>query len=134
MKIHNQNSAGSCVANSIANAISIINYYEEGKFLYFSPRLYYANRSNKPLPGMNIDDAGKLPVKLGAIFESELPSDLKSEEEMNRLDDMVKSYETIGKIYAPSSFFHLPFTIDKFAEAIANYKAVVMFVKFGDGE
>jgi len=134
MKIHNQNGAGSCVGNSIANALSIINYYEEGKFLYFSPRLYYANRSNKPQPGMNIDDAGKLPVKLGAIFESELPSDLKSEEEMNRLDDMVKSYETIGKIYAPGSFFHLPFTIDKFAEAIANYKAVVMFVKFGDGE
>jgi len=118
----------------MANSLSIINYNEEGRFLFFSPRLYYANRSNKPQEGMFIDDAGKLAVKLGAIFESELPSDLKGECEMNNLNDLIKSLETIGQIYAPNSFLHIPFNIDSFAKTIEQYKAIVMFVRFGTGE
>ena len=83
---------------------------------------------------MGADDAGKLFLQHGAIFESLLPSDHKGETELNSLSGAVPSFETIGKIYAPNSFAYTTTNIDSFAQAINTFKSLMMFVRFGNNE
>lgn len=134
MKVHDQNGSSSCVANTIANICSILNFYEEGKWLQFSARWIYPRRANFPAEGMSANDAAHLFIEHGGVFECLLPGDLKTEQQMNQKLDALPSYDTIGKIYTPDSYVWNLTNIDAFAEAIQKNKAVMTFVKFGNGE
>ncbi|OQY71735.1 MAG: hypothetical protein B6D44_11955 [Ignavibacteriales bacterium UTCHB2] len=83
---------------------------------------------------MYFDDAAKLLTEFGGIEEVLVPSDHKAEAEMNRLDDILLSYETIGKIYAPKNYIWLDLTMDSFVQALSQGKPVLMGVRFGDNE
>lgn len=132
--IHDQNGSGSCVSQACAYVIAINNYLEEGKYKHFSSRWIYPRRRNKPAEGMYFDDAAKLLTEFGGIEEVLVPSDHKAEAEMNRLDDILLSYETIGKIYAPKNYIWLDLTMDSFVQALSQGKPVLMGVRFGDNE
>ncbi len=132
--IHDQNGSGSCVSQACAYVIAINNYLEEGKYKHFSSRWIYPRRRNKPAEGMYFDDAAKLLTEFGGIEEVLVPSDHKAEAEMNRLDDILLSYETIGKIYAPKNYIWLDLTMDSFVQTLSQGRPVLMGVRFGDNE
>ena len=105
LPVYNQNGAGQCVAMSISLIATINNWKEEGKAIKFSARGIYARRQNKGIPGMWYQNAAELFRTYGVVFESVLPSENLTEEQANRLDDYLPSFDLVGKIYAPKNYF-----------------------------
>jgi len=132
--IHNQDGAGCCVSASCSNIVAINNFFEEEKYRPFSMRWLYPRREVPTAEGMNFNNASQLLVKYGGIFENLLPSDNLGEQAMSNIDDALKSYETIGKIYAPKNYIWLENNIESFAQALAQGRPVLMGVAFGNGE
>lgn len=133
LPVYNQNGAGSCVAHSIALITTINNWKEEKKAIKYSARGIYARRKNRDIPGMYFHNAAELFKKYGVVFESVLPSEGLNEEQMNKFDDYLPSFDLVGKVYAPESYFW----VSNFAEMvqiIARGIPVQVGVKFGERE
>lgn len=129
-EVYDQNGSSSCVSHSAALILSIQNYFEEAKFLKFSPRDFYARRVNKPQSGMGADDIGKLMINNGATLGSLLPGEQMNESQMNDVYDYKPSYGAIAKIYKAKSFIYIPLDYQKIASVLADNKPVNIFVRF----
>ena len=133
LPVYSQNGSSSCVSQSIALIATINNWKEEGKAIKFSARGIYARRSNKPNEGMRFYDAAELFRKYGAVPEPLLPSQDLNEEQMNKLDDYLPSYDLIGKIYAPTNYFWVN-SFDEIVQIASRNYPVQIGVRFGPGE
>ena len=132
--IRNQNGAGSCVAHSKALELGILNLLEEGEFVELSARDIYTRRKNQGSPGMWGQDANMICINSGATLETLMPSDNKTEVEINKTDDRLPHKEVIGKIFRAKNWIALPFDIDVIASIVATNKGVNLFFKFAYSE
>lgn len=132
LPIRNQNGSGACVSYAVATLLGVENYLEEGKFVNLSPRAIYA-RGYQPEGGMFYEQALKLGSDNGSSLENLIPSDLKNEEEMRKLEDEKESDRLIGKIYRGGAFIYLPKDIDAVASFIQKGKAVAIGTRFNSG-
>jgi len=133
LPVYNQNGAGSCVAHSISLIATINNWKEEGKAIKFSARGIYARRQNKGIPGMYFWNAAELFRTYGVVFESVLPSENLTEEQANRLDDYLPSFDLVGKVYAPKNYFWVS-SFQDVVQVISRGIPVQIGVRFGSGE
>ncbi len=133
--VHDQDGSSSCVGNAIASIATILNALEEKAFIHFSPRWIYAQRMNRPSPGMYFNDASQIFVDNGILPESLCHSDGLPEDKMNELNEnKIESFTTIAKIYSPQSYFWINGDIDSIAQALSIQRPVLIGVRFGDNE
>jgi len=133
LPVYDQNGASSCVSHSIALIATINNWKEEKRAVSFAARGIYARRKNKPDKGMIFYDAAELFKKYGTIFESVLPSEKLNEEQMNKLDDYLPSYDAVGKVYAPKNYFWTG-NFQDVVQVISRSIPVQIGVRFANGE
>lgn len=131
--VRNQNGAGSCVAHSKVLELGILNYLEEGEFVELSARDIYTRRANNG-SGMIGQDANTIVIKNGATLEVLMPSDNKTEEQINNTEDRLPHKEVIGQIFKAKNWIALPFDIDAIASIIEQGKGVNLFFRFGNNE
>ena len=132
LPIRNQNGTSACVGYAVATMLGAENYLEESKFINLSPRSIYA-RGYQPEGGMFYEKALSIGSENGATLESLLPSELKKEEDIRKLDDEKESDRIIGKIYKGGKFIYLPKDIDSVASFIQKGKAIAIGTRFNSG-
>jgi len=128
--VRNQNGAGSCVAHSKVLELGILNLLEENDFISLSARDVYTRRSNQGSAGMHGQDANQICIKDGATLESLMPSDNKTEIEINKVDDRLPHKEVIAKIFRAKNWVALPHDIDAIASILTTGKGVNIFFRF----
>jgi hypothetical protein len=133
LPVYSQDGSSSCVSQSIALIATINNWKEEGKAIKFSARGIYARRNNKYQQGMWFQDGAELFRTYGVVPEPILPSQDLNEDEMNRLDDYLPSYDLIGKIYASKNYFWVN-SFDEVVQVISRGYPCQIGVRFGNGE
>lgn len=104
--IKNQDGSSSCVGQAIAKALGIHNNIEEDLYVELSAGWIYAHRTNFPGQGMIINQAMNFATESGATLEYFLPTNGKSEQELNeyRGKRYPASIGEIAKIYKPGNF------------------------------
>lgn len=128
-----QDGSSSCVANGSAKGLGILNVREEGVFMDLSRRDFYSRRANKPAEGMWGADAGNIGVK-GVTLESLMPSQGRSEAQMNDASDRKPSFDEVAKIFRAKSWLSLPLNIDAVAGAIESAGHAILFFKWAYSE
>lgn len=133
--IFNQDGSSSCVAQAVTKALGIENYLEEGKFVHYSARDIYSQRSNFPSKGMWFQDGMSIGYKKGATLEQLMLSQGLNEVTMNNGDDRKQIDKEIALIGKGGNYLTLNVNIDTIAQVIEpTGKPVVLGVKFGDNE
>ena len=130
LPIRNQDGAYSCVANSKALELGILNLLEEGEFVVLSPRDIYTRRVNQESGGMWGQDANMICIDKGSTLEALMPSDNKNETEINKTNDRLPHKEVVGKIFRAKNWIALPFNIDTIASILDTGKGVNVFFRF----
>ena len=135
-EIFNQDGSSSCVAQSKAKEAGILNFLEEGIFIRLSARDVYAKRSNKPGEGMWGANANDIVRDYGITLEILMPSEGKSEAEMNNDADRTNSMKVIAKVFRAKNAitFTAPFDIDKIAQVIDQGIPVNVWFKWDYSE
>lgn len=132
--IFNQDSSGSCVAQTVTKVLGIENFSEEGKFIHFSARDIYSRRKNYPSRGMWFQDGMKLGHE-GVTLEQLMPSQNLNENAMNNFKDRTPLTKLIGKPGKGGNYLALPLSIENIASYLhSSKKAVLLGVKFGSKE
>ena len=127
-----QDGSYSCVAQAVSKILGIENYLEEGRYFNLSARDIYVRRSNAPAGGMFFREAMKIGKESGATLEALIPSDGKSEVEMNKIDDKTPYTEVVGRLGRGGEFVAITdrTDIDAIASIIASGKAVLLGFRF----
>jgi peptidoglycan hydrolase-like protein with peptidoglycan-binding domain len=135
-EVQNQDGSYSCVSQAISLALAINNYREEGRYIRMSARGIYSIRSNKPGQGMIFNNAGQIAIDKGDIFEFMLPSEGKGEDDMNKTEDYLPSFDPIGKIYRAKNYIWATnlSSIDEVASFLNRGLPAIVGVRFGNGE
>jgi len=133
--IFSQNGSGSCVAQTIAKLLGVENYLEERLFVLFSAGDIYSQRKNYPSEGMWFKDGMEIGYKLGAVLEQLMPSQRKTEAELNsyrnKRTPLMKEIALPGK---GGNYLALPFDFDIIAQEIQKGKAVCLGFRFNSGD
>lgn len=132
-EIFDQDGSSSCVAQATTKALGIENAQEEGDFIHLSARDIYTRRTNIG-DGMNFIEACSIASKLGATLEELMPSQKKSEAEMNISTDRKVYKEQIGKIFKVGGYVQLPFDIEMIASTLQNGNPVLLGFSFDYNE
>jgi intein/homing endonuclease len=132
--IRNQSTSGSCVAHSLALALGIENYLEEGKFEILSARFIYSRGYVEPDGGMYYLQALEIARKEGTCLEQQMPSIGLNENAMRRRDDETPNVRWVAQIYKANSYVFLPLDIDVIAGIIEQTKkGILLGVRFNQG-
>ena len=130
-----QDGSLSCVAQAVSKILGIENYLEEGRYLPLSARDIYVRRSNAPAGGMIYREAMKIGKEFGASLEALIPSESRSEVEMNDISDRTPYTEVVGRLGRGGEFISIPVnSIDEIASIIATGKAVLLGFRFDYNE
>ena len=133
--IFNQDRSSSCVAQTIAKLLGVENYLEENLFILNSAGDIYSQRSNYPQEGMWLKDGMEIGYKLGAVLEQLMPSQRKTEAELNayrnKRTPLMKEIALPGK---GGNYLALPFNFDVIAQEIQREKAVCLGFRFNSGD
>lgn len=133
--IFNQDRSSSCLAHTVAKALGIENFIEEGKFNFHSAKDIYTQRSNYPGKGMFFSEALKIGYKVGACLEQQMLSQGLNETAMNLKEERTPSMKMIAKILRGGNYLIVPRDIDKLASIIEPAgKPIVLGVRFGPKE
>jgi len=131
--VRNQDGSSSCVAQSLALMLGIMNEQEEGKFIELSAGHIYNKRQNKNSGGMIGVDALEIARKFGATLEHLLPSQNMGEQVINSLT-WKESDEQIGQVFRVENYIQLPFDIDRIADVLSTGKPVMTWFMFPRAE
>jgi hypothetical protein len=132
--IRNQSTSGSCVAHSLALALGIENYLEEGKFEILSARFIYSRGYVEPDGGMYYLQALEIARKEGTCLEQQMPSIGLNENEMRKTDDETPNVRWVAQIYKANSYVFLPLDIDVIAGIIEQTKkGILLGTRFNKG-
>lgn len=133
--IRNQSTSSSCVAQSLALALGIENYLEEGKFEVLSARFIYSRGYVEATGGgMFYLQALEIARKEGTCLEQQMPSLGLDENAMRKRDDETQNIRWTAQIYKASSYIVLPLDIDVIAGIIEQTKkGVLLGVRFNQG-
>lgn len=129
--IFNQDSSGSCVAQTEAKELGIMRWLKDKNYVHFSATDIYQRRSNKPNTGMGAVDARNIIKIDGATLESLTPSQGMTDQQMD--DEIVETYKReVGRIFAVPNFLTLPIkSIDTVASVIQTTgKGVMLWFYF----
>jgi len=132
-RIRNQANSSSCVAQTLALMISILNAQEEGRWVDFSASDIYRRRQNQGYGGMIGNDALEIARKFGTTLDVLMPSQNMGEREINQIARK-HSDELIAPIFKADAYFHLPFNIDRIAGVLAQGKPVMTWFMFPRAE
>jgi len=132
-EVKDQAQSSSCVANATSKILSIENYLEEGRYFPLSARDLYTRRTNNGL-GMNFREAMKLGHEQGVTLEYLMPSNGKSESDMNKADDRTGFTAKTGEIVRGGNYIATPFNIDSIASVINQGKGVLLGFLFDYNE
>ena len=95
--IFNQDSSGSCVAQTLAKLIGVLYYIKNGIYIHFSATHIYQRRSNKPAGGMSGTEAFDI-AQGGVTLEALVPSQDMNDSQMDGIK--IEPYkEDVGKIF-----------------------------------
>jgi hypothetical protein len=132
--IRNQSSSSSCVAHSLALALGIENYLEEGKFEVLSARFIYSRGYVEPDGGMYYLQALEIARKEGTCLEQQMPSLGLNENVMRRKDDETPNIRWVAQIYKANSYVFLPLDIDVIAGVLEQTKkGILLGTRFNQG-
>lgn len=131
--IRDQKTSSSCVAQTLALMMSILNLKEEGRWVDMSASFIYQLRSNKGYGGMMGNDALEIARKMGTTLEVLMPSQNMSEKEINAVP-MLPADSIISKIFAIDKYYHLPFNIDRIASVVEQGLPVMIWFQFPRAE
>jgi hypothetical protein len=123
--IFNQAQSGSCVGQTYAKLLGVDNFLEENKWVRFSARDIYSQRSIKPQFGMHSQEAADICYKKGVTLEQLMPSQNLPEAEMNKEDDRKEIDKQIALIGKAGGYLSLPFDFDKLASVIEQTKKAI---------
>ena len=115
--IFNQDSSGSCVAQTEAKEMGVMRWLKDGTYVHFSATDIYQKRSNKPAGGMGAIDARNIVKNNGATLEVLTPSQAMTDQQMDTAT--VEPYKRdVGKVFAVPNFVELP---AKNIESLASF-------------
>jgi hypothetical protein len=130
-----QDGSLSCVAQAVSKILGIENYLEEGRYLELSARDIYVRRSNAPAGGMIYREAMKIGNESGATLEALIPSESKSEVQMNDITDRTPYTDIVGRLGRGGAYISINInSIDEIASIIATGKAVLLGFRFDYNE
>jgi hypothetical protein len=133
--IFSQNGSGSCVAQTEAKELGIMQFLRTGTFVPFSATHIYQRRKNRPAGGMIAADARDILRKGGATLEALLPSQNMTDKQM----DAAKAepyMEEVATVFRAPNYVELPTgDIDAIASVIQTTgKGVMIWCYFSTGE
>ena len=131
--IRDQDGSGSCVAQTTVKVLGTENNREEKLFPILSALDIYDRRSNKPGEGMYGREGMLLGSQFGATLEEFMPSQKKSEGEMNAPVTRTKFTTKVAEIIKGGAVIAIPLNIDSIASVIQSGKCVAIGVNFGSG-
>lgn len=124
----NQGQSNSCVANSMAKVLEVKKFGQSKELVKFSHAPIYKKRANKPHAGMAMIDALKIVVASSSCKETDFPSELKTDEQLDASPFPV-NYEELNNIIKPNTYLTESFMSFKDAADLVNKeKAIVIFV------
>lgn len=128
--IFDQDSSGSCVAQTEAKELGIMRYLTDGVYVHFSATDIYQRRANRPAPGMGADDARQI-LQGGTTLEALSPSQNMGDGQMDGA--LVEPYKReVGAVFAVPNYLALAHgDIDAIASTIqATGKGVMLWFYF----
>jgi hypothetical protein len=133
--IFSQDGSGSCLTQATGKAIGIERKLKSGKFVFYSPRFIYIQRTNTG-PGMYLVEALNIPCKAGIPVEQLLPSQNLSEAQMNDASDRNEFVDLEALVSKADKFITMTIPdIDAIANIVEpNGKPVVITVRFAMDE
>ncbi|MFZ8805632.1 MAG: Hint domain-containing protein, partial [Candidatus Calescibacterium sp.] len=133
--IRNQDKSNSCVGHSLALALGIENYLEEGKFEVLSARFIYSRGYVEATGGgMYYLQALEIARKEGTCLEQQMPSMGLDENAMRKRDDETPNIRWVAQIYKANSYVFLPLDIDIVAGIIEQTKkGILLGTRFNQG-
>ena len=133
--IFNQAQSGSCVGQTYSKLLGVENVLEEGKWVHFSARDIYSQRSIKPAFGMHSQEAADICYKKGVTIEQLMPSQNLPEIEMNKEHDRKEIDKQIALVGKAGGYLSLPFDFDKLASVMEQTKkAIAIACWFNSGD
>ena len=123
--IFNQDSSGSCVAQTLAKLLGILYWLRNNIYVHFSATHIYQRRSNKPASGMAGVDAFNI-ARQGVTLEELVPSQGLTDTQMDGVD--IPQYKKdVGAIFKVPNYVSVPIKdIDTIASIIETTKKGVM--------
>ena len=131
--IFNQDGSSACVAFATAKILGIDEVYEGREFVHLSPRDIYTRRTT-PGGGMYLPEAVDIGRNHGATLESLLPSESKSETEMNDKTGITPETDAVAQRYKSAGRVILPIDIDAIASITTSGKGVLLGNRFDYSE
>lgn len=128
--IFNQNGSGSCVAQTQAKELGIMQWLRDSNYVHFSATDIYQRRANKPGTGMAAVDARKIATQ-SVTLETLTPSQSMTDAQMDAT--FIQPYKReVGKIFKVLNYVELPLKdIDVAASVIQKTgKAVMVWFYF----
>lgn len=131
----NQSSSGSCMAQSAVKMLGVENHKEEGEYMELSAIPVYQSRTNYGA-GMYLQEALQGPTRALSCLEGQLPSQNKTEPEMNEKYVMTAEMKEAAETYRASNYvqFQNPKDIDKVASITEDGKGVLLMLYFRSDE
>ncbi len=124
-----------CVGQTYAKLLGVENVLEEGKWVHFSARDIYSQRSIKPAFGMHSQEAAEICYKKGATIEQLMPSQNLPEVEMNKEHDRKEIDRQVALVGKAGGYLSLPFDFDKLASVMEQTKkAIAIACWFNSGD
>ncbi len=123
--IFNQDGSGSCVAQTEAKELGIMQWLKDGNYVHFSAADIYQHRSNKPDPGMSAIDA-RTAAQAGVTLEVLAPSQNLSDTLMDSVK--IEEYKKqVGSVFSVPNYVEDPKAdIDTIASIIQSTGKGVM--------
>lgn len=125
--VRNQNGSGTCVAQTLAKMFEVFRKLVRGDTVVFSASPFFQKRANKPQTGMHGDDALNIAVKSGTCRETDMPSQLLSDAQIDALP-LPKNFEELNNEVDAIASLVLPLDFDYVAAAIEKWGAVMIHV------
>ena len=125
--VRNQDGSGSCVANSQAKYMEVRYTLEHARSIEFSHTPVYINRANRPQAGMGFPDAPKLQIKYGACLESYLPSQNKTDAQLDATT-LPADYEMNNDHIHAENFVAVPIDFYSVANFVEQNGACVIWI------
>lgn len=128
--IFNQDSSGSCVAQTLAKLMGVLYWLKNGVYVHYSATHIYQRRSNKPSGGMSGTQAFDI-AQGGVTLEVLTPSQDMNDTQMDGIK--IESYkEEVGKVFKLGNYLVGP---NKDLETVASIiqatgKAVMVWYYF----
>lgn len=134
--IRNQDGSGSCVAQSMAKVLGVLQYLRDGVFIDFSASYIYKRRANKNTGGMGGVNVFDIVKEFGCTLDALMPSQELNETQINSVPE--ENYDSVvASAFAIKNFvqFIPKESFDDIASTIQKTgKAVMVWFRFDRNE